>query len=143
MENNFEFDSYDEFINPELNKPCTYKLIVLSETADEELYILLDKSDNYQCLTDKTLLYKDIRTQCSQQIKNYTDIEVNPDDIKFWFIEDKIDKIILNYVICLNQDIDERWIKLNTINTLNIEEDDYTKILKLYKYVTKKNLYDK
>lgn len=143
MGNSFEFEMKNDYFEFIEDKPCIYRLIVLCETSEEELYVLLNKQE-YSCIYGNITNAATIKELCCYQIKDHTDIVLDPNDIKFWKVEDEQEfpHVILNYVVCIQGKVDDRWINIKELKDLPIKPEDLDIIENLYKYVTKKKLFE-
>jgi hypothetical protein len=139
MEIEFNIDSStnNQFIDFELTPSlCKYKIILFSETEDENVFTLLDK--NGQC--PNGIVNGPVKDLCVQHIKELSDLELDLDQIKFWFLDDSTDIITIYYAACIQGHIDERWFHIKELKDIPMITEDYDLIKKLYRYVTKKNI---
>lgn len=137
MENEFELDfntEYYEFID---YKQSSYYFYMLSEYQDE-VYILLDHSHVINGDVTNTGTVKEL---CCFQVKNICQINIEPNDVKFWFLEDELNKLILHYVACIQEPINENWVKLKELKKIDLHPKNLDNIKKLYKYVTRDELF--
>ena len=136
---NIETSTTDQFVDYEFNPSlCMYKLIIFSETDDGNIFTLLDKTG--QC--PGGFVTGPIKELCIQNIKDLIDIELDTNQIKFWYLDDSTDIIKIYYAACLQNNVDERWLNIKELKDIPMITEDYNLINKLYKFISKKDIND-
>lgn len=137
MEYNIETSTENNFTNYTLNPClCEYKLVLFSETEDGNVFTILDKTG--QC--PHGIVNGPIKELCVQNVQELLDLELNTDQIKFWYLDDSKDIITIYYAACIQNNVDDRWIHVQELKDIPMIEEDYNLIKKLYKFVAKKDI---
>lgn len=136
MEYNIETstDQFTDYIlEPYL---CEYKVVIFSETEDGNIFTLLDQSG--KC--PHGIVDGPIKELCIKNIEDLVDLKLSTDQIKFWYLDDSNDIITVYYAVCIQNNIDDRWIHINELKEIPIIAEDRDLIKKLYKYIAKKDI---
>jgi hypothetical protein len=136
---NIETSTKNQFIDYEFNPSlCMYKLIIFSETDDNNVFTLLDKTG--QC--PNGFVTGPVKELCVNNIKELVDLELDINQIKFWYLDDSTDIIKIYYTACLQNNVDERWFNVKELKDIPMITEDYNLISKLYKFISKKDIND-
>lgn len=137
MENEFELDFKNEYFEFVDYKPSFYYFYMLSE-YENEVYILLNQT---HVINGDVTNAGTIKELCCFKVQDIGQVHIEPNDVKFWFLEDDLNKITLHYAACIQEPVNENWTKLTDIKNIDMHIKDRNNIEKLYYYVTKNKLF--